>query len=171
MFEQSVIYPSREGFPFHITAKRCWDELPGFDANDPDAITLVLLHGTGFHKETWEPSLERVFHLASRSIGDVKIREAWAIECPNHGASAQLNDSTLQQPAYRHNCAASCLILSITSTPITIAWQSPAKNLPPLYTISFPRDLTRVLGWTSKREIWLGSPIHWVAYPCQAPSC
>jgi hypothetical protein len=146
MLKQSVIYPPRGGFPFHITAKRYyWDELPGFDPNDPDAITLVLLHATGFHKETWEPSLERVFHLASRSkIGDVKIREAWAIECPNHGASAQLNDSTLQQPAFRHNCAASCLILSLTSAPITIAWQSPAKNLPPLYIISFPRDRTRV---------------------------
>jgi hypothetical protein len=105
--EQSVIYGPRKGYPFHVTAKRYLSQLPEVDVDDPDALTLVLLHGTGFHKETWEPSLERVLHLASRSNGIVKIREAWAIECPNHGASAQLNEATLQQPAFRHSCMCS----------------------------------------------------------------
>ena|ERR1700691_1692948 len=106
MLEQSVIYTPRDGYPFHITAKRYWSQA-GLDGNDPNAVTLVVLHATGFHKETWEPSLEHIFDLAIRGDGIVKIREVWAIECPNHGASAHLNESTLQQPAFRHNCMGS----------------------------------------------------------------
>lgn len=105
MLEQSVIYPPRDGYPFYITAKRYWiSGQPMFDPNGPDTMTLLLLHGTGFHKETWEPSLERIFDLTLHGDGILKIREAWAIDCPNHGASAQLNESALQQPALRHNC-------------------------------------------------------------------
>jgi hypothetical protein len=104
MFEQSVTYKPRNGYPFYITAKRyCSQRLPKLGAGDADAVTLIVLHGTGFHKETWEPTLERVFDLACGS-NTVKIREAWAIDCPNHGASAVLNESILQQPAFRHNC-------------------------------------------------------------------
>jgi len=51
----------------------------------------------------WEPTLERIFNLMLQGDGTVKIREAWAIECPNHGVSAQLNELVLQQPAFRHN--------------------------------------------------------------------
>src|SRR6266481_6841892 len=108
MFGQSVTYKPRNGYPFYITAKRYCSQLPESGADDADALTMILLHGTGFHKETWEPSLEHLFDLASCGDGVVKIREAWAIECPNHGASAQLNESMLQQPAYRHNCMWSC---------------------------------------------------------------
>jgi pimeloyl-ACP methyl ester carboxylesterase len=102
MLEQSVVYRPRNGYPFYITAKQY--SLPEFDFDNADAVTLILLHGTGFHKETWEPLLETVFDLASCGEGTVKIREAWAIDCPNHGASAALNESILQQPAFRHNC-------------------------------------------------------------------
>ena len=104
MFEQSVTYKPRNGYPFHITAKRyCTQRPPKLGAGDADSLTLIVLHGTGFHKETWEPTLERVFDLAyDGSTGN--IREAWAIDCPNHGASAVLNESILRQPAFRHSC-------------------------------------------------------------------
>jgi hypothetical protein len=104
MLQQSVTYAPQNGYPFHITAKRYWSRRPTFDVDDPKALTLILLHATGFHKETWEPSLERIFDLALQGDGTLKIREAWAIECPNHGVSAQLNESVLQQPPFRHNC-------------------------------------------------------------------
>lgn len=107
MLEQSVIYEPRDGYPLYVTAKRYW--LPAFDAdlNDPDALTLILLHSTSFHKETWEVTLAKIFDLAMRSDGAVRIREAWAIDCPNHGASAQLNELVLQQPEFFHNCTSS----------------------------------------------------------------
>jgi hypothetical protein len=104
MLEQYVIYKPRNGYPFHVTAKRYRSNLlPVLDADDADSVTLILLHGTSFHKETWEPTLQRIFDLAACD-GSVRIREAWAIECPNHGASAELNEEAFQQNEFRHNC-------------------------------------------------------------------
>lgn len=118
MLEESAVYEPQDDYTLYVTAKRYWRE--EFDADDPDALTLVFLHSTSFHKETWVPTIvscfkrlqnftetcckERVFDLVVRG-GAVKIREAWAIDCPNHGASAQLNELALQQPEYFHNCA------------------------------------------------------------------
>lgn len=110
MLEQSVTYPPRLGYSLHITAKRYW--IPAFEHNsdDPNALTLVLLHSTGFHKEVWEPTLERIFELASRPSNLVKIREAWAIDCPNHGESARLNAKALTHPDFYHNCTITVLM-------------------------------------------------------------
>ena len=49
-------------------------------------------------KEHWEPTLEFLYALlgASGPSGQgVRIREAWSIECPNHGDAAVLNESVL----------------------------------------------------------------------------
>ncbi|KAF8525823.1 Alpha/beta hydrolase fold-1 [Hysterangium stoloniferum] len=54
-------------------------------------ITLLLTHGVTFHKELWEPMLARLFRLQSASDNRPCIREAWAIDSPNHGESAALN--------------------------------------------------------------------------------
>ena len=78
--------------------------------------TLVLLHATGLHKETFEPLIEALFEASSTNGRSNVIREAWAIgkrgsynlfapsfdmpmlsECPNHGESAVVNDETLQR--------------------------------------------------------------------------
>ncbi|KAL0948892.1 hypothetical protein HGRIS_009008 [Hohenbuehelia grisea] len=95
MLQESITYPPSDGYPFYILAKRYW--LPAFEANasDPEALTLILLHSTSFHKEAWEPSLEDLFQLASRQK-TVKIREAWTLDCPNHGDAAQLNDEVFK---------------------------------------------------------------------------
>ncbi|KAI5116764.1 hypothetical protein M0805_004981 [Coniferiporia weirii] len=83
-------------YPFSITAKRYTCPALGAHADHPEALTLVLLHSTGFHKETWEPTLQELFGLMF-SRHDVPVLEAWSIECPNHGASAELNEDALRR--------------------------------------------------------------------------
>ncbi|KAJ7721143.1 Alpha/beta hydrolase fold-1 [Mycena metata] len=103
MLEESVTYPPSGNYPLYLTAKHYWQ--PAFEANssDPAALTLLFLHAASFHKETWMPTLEALFALASSKGSPVKIREAWCLDCPNHGASGQLNGTTLLQPEF-NNC-------------------------------------------------------------------
>ncbi|KAJ3913030.1 Alpha/beta hydrolase fold-1 [Lentinula edodes] len=102
MLEEAVTYPPRDGYPLFLTAKRYW--MPEFEAHtdDPEAWTLILLHSTASHKESWEPTLERIFHSAKKDKS-IKIREAWCLDCPNHGASGHLNERILQTPEYYLN--------------------------------------------------------------------
>ncbi|KAL0562703.1 hypothetical protein V5O48_019378, partial [Marasmius crinis-equi] len=107
-----VVYPPRDGYPLYLTAKRYWT--PGLlDADDnEDAWTLILLHATSSHKESWEPTLQKIFELATKQgkkknrngKNAVKIREAWCLDCPNHGASGRLNERVLQQDEWYLNC-------------------------------------------------------------------
>ncbi|KAJ7815968.1 Alpha/beta hydrolase fold-1 [Mycena olivaceomarginata] len=103
MLEESVTYPPSGGYPLYLTAKRYW--LPSFETNasDPAALTLLLLHATSFHKEIWMPTLDAIFSLASSEDSPVKIREAWCLDCPNHGASGQMNATVLLQPEFFRN--------------------------------------------------------------------
>ncbi|KAF5353677.1 hypothetical protein D9758_008643 [Tetrapyrgos nigripes] len=114
MIIDAITYPPRDGYPLFITAKRyTLSEFKVYE-DDPDALTLICLHSTASHKESWEPTLAKVFGLASEGMktrkGDprreVKIREAWCLDCPNHGASAMLNERILQTPEYylRFSC-------------------------------------------------------------------
>ncbi|TFK33681.1 Alpha/Beta hydrolase protein [Crucibulum laeve] len=103
MLQQSIVYPPDSGYPLYITAKKY--ALPEFESNvnDPDALTLVVLHSTSFHKETWEPSLSKLFSLSSQPGTPFKIHEAWAIDCPNHGESGELNDEVLKKPEFAND--------------------------------------------------------------------
>ncbi|KAJ1831791.1 hypothetical protein LPJ63_004014, partial [Coemansia sp. RSA 2711] len=56
-------------------------------------ITLLLAHANGFHKELWEPTLERMFQRASP--GDYHIAQAVALDGYNHGDSAILNRASI----------------------------------------------------------------------------
>ncbi|KAL5488428.1 hypothetical protein ACEPAI_6546 [Sanghuangporus weigelae] len=94
-----VSLPPDDSYPFYITAKRYISPTFG---DDPEAFTLILLHSTSFFKEAWEPTLEDLVDCVS-SHPIRLVREAWAIECPNHGASAELNESILQLPEHRHS--------------------------------------------------------------------
>ncbi|EPS93424.1 hypothetical protein FOMPIDRAFT_1170528 [Fomitopsis schrenkii] len=89
---EAYVCDPRPDYPFLITAKRY--TAPACVPEDTDALTLVFAHGTGYHKEHWEPTLEHIFEHATRD-GRVKIRDAWAIDCPNHGDAAVLNERTL----------------------------------------------------------------------------
>jgi hypothetical protein len=112
MLEESVTYPPSGGYPLYLTAKRYW--LPSFETNasDPAALTLLLLHATSFHKEIWMPTLDAIFALASSEDSPVKIREAWCLDCPNHGASGQMNATVLLQPEFFRNCTCSMFLSS-----------------------------------------------------------
>jgi hypothetical protein len=94
---QSYVFDARPHYPLLVSVKRYW--VPEFESKDADAVTLVLAHATGFHKELWEPVLEDLYNQMAVSSGTnssvPKIRDAWAIDCPNHGASAVLNEKTL----------------------------------------------------------------------------
>lgn len=94
---QSYVFDARPQYPFLISVKRYW--VQGFESADPDAITLVLAHATSLHKELWEPVLEELYTQAVASPRAysplLKIRDAWAIDCPNHGESAVLNEEIL----------------------------------------------------------------------------
>ena len=91
------------------------------DASD----TLVLLHSTSFCKESWEPVLETLLcTLETSGLGlgarggveegtvrlrareGVKVREAWSIDCPNHGEAAVVNEVVLGDPkkGFCNNC-------------------------------------------------------------------
>lgn len=100
MLSETITVPPHSGYPLSLTAKRYWSSSPASQGSD--ALTLLCLHGTSFHKETWEPTLEKIFGLASFG-GPVRIREAWTLDCPNHGASAVLNESVLQTPEFYLN--------------------------------------------------------------------
>ncbi|OCH87169.1 alpha/beta-hydrolase [Obba rivulosa] len=93
---KSYICDPRPHYPLLITAKRYWhpDQDP---SEDLDSLTLILAHGTGYHKEQWEPTIEDLYEiLRSRGTGAPKVREVWSIDCPNHGEAAVLNEKVLQ---------------------------------------------------------------------------
>jgi len=100
---QVVTLAPTDGYPLHTTAKCYWPAEQESHASDPSALTLIFLHATSFHKETWEPSLEQLFKLSSQPGSVVKIREAWALDCPNHGASSHLNEEALMRPEFHNN--------------------------------------------------------------------
>ncbi|KAF8954108.1 Alpha/beta hydrolase fold-1 [Flammula alnicola] len=107
MLIESHILPPTSDYPLFIVAKRYW--VPEFEKNvtNPSAETLIVLHSTSFHKETWEPALEDLFALASQPGSTTVIREAWTIDCPNHGESGQRNHRTLTEPGFQ-DCLFSC---------------------------------------------------------------
>ncbi|KAL1741129.1 Alpha/beta hydrolase family-domain-containing protein [Schizophyllum fasciatum] len=91
----TTVLPPDDAYPLHVvgTRYRLSDPRPreGLRYIDPAAPTLVLLHAIGFHKEVWEPVIAPLLRAAGPGV-----QEAWAIECPNHGASAVLNAQTLR---------------------------------------------------------------------------
>lgn len=103
---QFTLEPDRN-YPLYITAKQLWCMELELNWDDPDAFTLILLHSTSFHKETWEPTLQHFFnHIQEHrtGVGRPKIKCAWVIECPNHGESAALNARALQRPPFYRDC-------------------------------------------------------------------
>lgn len=89
---ESYVFDPRPNYPLLTTAKRYW-RTNSLDSNDPDALTLVFVHATGFHKEIWEPTMEDIYLFAEAR--ELKIREMWSIDAPNHGEAAILNEKSL----------------------------------------------------------------------------
>lgn len=93
--------PADEDYPFAIIAN-CYPH-PSFDSTlCRDApLTLLVLHSTSFHKEALEPMLTDLFSLTTDQRN---IREAWVVECPNHGESAVRNQEALGKPQNVRYC-------------------------------------------------------------------
>ncbi|KAJ7594117.1 Alpha/beta hydrolase fold-1 [Mycena floridula] len=90
---KAYLFDPRPEYPLVTTAKRYWDaSSPAY--NDPDALTLIFAHGTGYHKEQWEPTIEELYNLLGQ--GALKIKEVWSLDAPNHGDAAIANEKTLQ---------------------------------------------------------------------------
>ncbi|KAJ7471609.1 Alpha/beta hydrolase fold-1 [Mycena galericulata] len=84
-------------YPFHIDAVQYVPE-----QSYSNGLTLLFLHATNTHKESYEPVL---LHLLRQPLR-IRIRDAWCIENPNHGSSAVKNRALLDTPEYRDNWTA-----------------------------------------------------------------
>ncbi|THH06482.1 hypothetical protein EW145_g4060 [Phellinidium pouzarii] len=87
-----------EGEFFDVSVKH-YGELDEGLASDSKAarVILFLAHGAGLHKELYEPFLSDLKVLQTKrgnSLSKV-VSDAWAIDCPNHGDSALLNEKKL----------------------------------------------------------------------------
>ncbi|KAG6901619.1 hypothetical protein C0995_009959 [Termitomyces sp. Mi166 len=91
---QFYTFDSRPNYPLLITAKRYWKPDSKY-LNDPSALTLIFTHGTGFHKEQWEPTIDELYALLDHEDGRLRVREVWSIDAPNHGDAAVLNENIL----------------------------------------------------------------------------
>ncbi|TBU37431.1 Alpha/Beta hydrolase protein [Dichomitus squalens] len=64
-----------------------------------NSVTLIFLHGLAGLKELWEPMIERLFEL-EKAAGPLETRvtiaDVWAIDSPDHGESAVLNEDALR---------------------------------------------------------------------------
>lgn len=108
---QSYVFDPRPHYPLVIPAKRYWkSESPLLQ--DPNALTLIFTHGTGFHKEQWEPTMDDLYELLGNNH-EVKVREMWAIECPNHGDGGILNEEVLKW-GYDPTCKSCCITIHLS---------------------------------------------------------
>ncbi|KAF8869615.1 hypothetical protein CPB85DRAFT_797278 [Mucidula mucida] len=89
-----VFFPHSEGI-LPTTAKRYWK---GTAAEG--GITLVCAHCTTSHKEAYEPFIEDLYEALPTGF----IREVWAVEHPNHGEAAVINEATLLAVPYSQQC-------------------------------------------------------------------
>ncbi|KDQ31363.1 hypothetical protein PLEOSDRAFT_1037052 [Pleurotus ostreatus PC15] len=82
---------------FKTVAKR-YRSADARSAKDGTGITLLLVHGTGFHKEQWEPTIQAIFnHYASPGLSQsTKVTEVWSFDWHDHGAAAVINREALK---------------------------------------------------------------------------
>ncbi|KAF5372586.1 hypothetical protein D9758_005200 [Tetrapyrgos nigripes] len=106
---ECFIFDPRPNIPLVTTAKRYWDPSTALKDVDPTALTLVFAHGTGFHKEQWESSIEDLYDIVDseqqqreqaqsscnptyKTTPELRIREVWSSDAPNHGDASVLNE-------------------------------------------------------------------------------
>ncbi|KAJ3761025.1 Alpha/beta hydrolase fold-1 [Lentinula raphanica] len=92
LLSELYTFDPRPYYPLLSTVKRYRD--PSWTE---DGLTLVFAHGTGFHKEQWEPTIDDLQGiLVHKGPKTIRIREIWTIDAPNHGDAALLNEQALQ---------------------------------------------------------------------------
>ncbi|EIW81792.1 hypothetical protein CONPUDRAFT_164564 [Coniophora puteana RWD-64-598 SS2] len=138
---KTFICPPDHVYPLHIIAKRYTFPRPPpstEEENEEEGLTLLVLHSTSFHKETWEPTLRELAGVifrnrqgdsqhdseykkggegrrdvkadakAKRERGRLWVDTAWVVECPNHGESAVLNRSIVRGAPFFGNWNLGC---------------------------------------------------------------
>lgn len=86
--------------------------------NNEHGFTLLLTHGSGFHKELWEPTITRLFDLQRIKDSNPNIREIWAFDWQGHGDSALLNESALKTRTHAVSVAdLACALVAFLETP------------------------------------------------------
>lgn len=158
-FEEYTFDP-RPQFPFLVTMKR----YPNLD-DEQNGFTLILAHGTGFHKEVWEPIIKRIF-LDNTKLGGLCIRDAWAIDAPNHGDAAILNAALLKSGAYDLTCKPFRCLSSRRSSGANVqswdkvSWENYSRAinlvLAGLGTFTDSKNRPISLDFTSQRLIGIG---------------
>ncbi|KAF9016640.1 alpha/beta-hydrolase [Hymenopellis radicata] len=96
-----IIETTGTGSTLKSTAKR-YTPLgsDGLLSKDKPGYVLIFAHGTGFHKEQWETTIQRLFEHTSGS--PTQILEAWAVDAQTHGSSAELNTPTIDDPSFTY---------------------------------------------------------------------
>lgn len=126
---QAYVFDPRPHYPLRIALKRYW-KASSPDAQDPDALTLIFTHGTGFHKEQWEPTIDDLYSLFNGKES-VKIRDVFAIDMANHGDSAILNEKELLGERYNPicTCDAKCGGDTLNTEYAIGAWEEYARSI------------------------------------------
>jgi hypothetical protein len=101
--KESYLFDPRPRYPFVICVSRYSYHSIHSNHDAEDGATLVFTHGVGQHKEHWEPVIERIYE-SEQGKGGFAIREAWSVDCPNHGDSAILNEEKLLAGCYDKIC-------------------------------------------------------------------
>lgn len=123
----SFVFDPRPEYPFLVSSK-CYR--PKQAAKSENGLTLVLAHGTGFHKEQWEATIEELCGVVALNSG-VAIREFWAIDSPNHGDSAVLNEKVLRW-GYHERCECIMTLHFVTTSAkgtSVVGWEEYARTI------------------------------------------
>ncbi|KAJ3873152.1 Alpha/Beta hydrolase protein [Lentinula edodes] len=88
-----------------LNSAKCYRPLQSDSTRDDQVkqgLVLLMAHGTGYHKEHWEPTIEHLFDLESeltstKTPPTLTIRECWAIDVQNHGEAAVLNEQITRE--------------------------------------------------------------------------
>ncbi|KAK0237502.1 Alpha/beta hydrolase fold-1 [Armillaria nabsnona] len=98
LVDNHVVETCSSGTRLKAAVKRYRPENSG--AGNEAGYILVFAHGTGFHKEHWEVTIQRLFALALSS--PIRILEAWTVDAQTHGASAAINEETIEVPEFNY---------------------------------------------------------------------
>ncbi|CAK5277057.1 unnamed protein product [Mycena citricolor] len=91
------LFDARPRYQYRLTASCYRFPLANQSGSEDDSsgLTLVLTHGSGFHKEHFEPTIDELLRLVTNQAESqsVSIREIWALDHPSHGQAALLNEA------------------------------------------------------------------------------
>ncbi|KAK7680561.1 hypothetical protein QCA50_016343 [Cerrena zonata] len=76
-----------------FSANRYFPESGGSE----DGLTFVFHHSAAALKEIWEPTIAKLFQLATAPGSSFSVKEAWSLDWQNHGESAVLNEAALRK--------------------------------------------------------------------------